>query len=693
MAQVVVVVVVTMSSDATDRNTSEGANNGSPCTGSTALEQIQHHVRDYVRRGWSPIPVPLGRKKPVITEWQKLQITAEQIPEYFPEVSNVGILLGKASGGLTDIDLDCEEAVAHAMAFLPPTRCKFGRPSRPASHLLYIADEDVGVRKYSFGDNPRENCLLEIRGSGHQTIFPPSIHKDSGEEIRFDEDGDPARVSLQELMKACGKLAAAVVLARSWWSGSRHDAALALSGWLLRNGWSADDVEELLEVVCDMAGDDEREDRLRAVRDTAKQIERGMTVTGLPTLAEIMGPDVPKKIAQWLSTEPHVVSHHLTDAGNARRLAARHGQDLRYCDQLGGWLIWDARRWARDETFQVVARAKDTVQSIYAEAARELDEERRKAIGAHAKRSESERCITAMVKLTRSEPGIALTSQAFDPDPMLINCLNGTLRAEGREIKFRDHKRDDLITKIIPVAYRPEAQCPRWLQALDEIFAGNQELIQFIQKAAGYTLTGNTDEQCLFILYGGGENGKSTFVEVLRGLLGDYGTTADIETFLAGKGNSIRNDIARLKGSRLVSSIEADEGRRLSEALIKNLTGGDRVSARYLYHEFFEFSPTFKLWFAVNHKPGILGTDNAIWRRIRLVPFTVVIPKEKRERDLAKRLKAEELEGILAWAVEGLKLWLQEGLEPPQLVKDATVEYRAEMDTVARVPGRSLRDI
>jgi len=258
---------------------------------------------------------------------------------------------------------------------------------------------------------------------------------------------------------------------------------------------------------------------------------------------------------------------------------------------------------------------------------------------------------------------------------------NGTLDLRTGEL--RPPRREDLITKASPAGFDPAATCPQWLAFLDRIMQGNAELIGFLQRAAGYSLTGNTSERAFFICHGTGANGKSTFLDVLKTLLGDYATTTAAETIMLKRYNAIPSDVASLKGARLVVAIETEQGQALAEILVKSLTGGtDEIAARMMYKDWFSFRPTFKLWLGTNHRPEITGTDNAIWDRIRLIPFDVTIPAAEQDRGLAEKLKAE-LDGILAWAVAGCLDWQRGGLRPPELVKAATAEYRAEMDALA----------
>jgi putative DNA primase/helicase len=288
------------------------------------------------------------------------------------------------------------------------------------------------------------------------------------------------------------------------------------------------------------------------------------------------------------------------------------------------------------------------------------------------------------------------TSNDVDKDPWLFNVGNGTI--DLKKGVFREHCREDMITKIAQVSYDGEAECPAWKQFIREIMDYKPELIEFLQTAAGWALTGDTSEQVMFILFGSGANGKSTFLNVLMKLMGDYGISASTETFMKKNGDQISNDIARLRGARFVVTSEAEEGRRLSEPLIKLITGTDAMTARFLYGEFFEFTPTFKIFMASNHKPVIRGTDLGIWRRIKLIPFTTTIAPEKQDKHLEQKL-LEEKPGILNWLIEGAQRWFEKGLAAPVVITSATEEYRNEMDVLGafikdcciQSPGVSVR--
>lgn len=375
----------------------------------------------------------------------------------------------------------------------------------------------------------------------------------------------------------------------------------------------------------------------------------------------------------------------LSDLGNARRLVAQHGQDLRYCYLSKKWYIWNGKCWEVDNRGEVERRAKRVVGAIYQEAAETDNLKQREALGQWALRSEDKRRIQAMVALAQSEPGIPVLPRDFDNDPWLLNCGNGTIDLSTGEL--RPHERADLLTCLVPADFDPEASCPVWEKFVYEIQAENIEVYNFLQRILGYALTGETSEQCLFILWGAGANGKSTLINLVTRLLGNYARNTPVETLLdKRRGGEIPIDVARLDGPRLVTAKEVDRGRRLSESLIKELTGQDTISARFLYGEFFDFVPKFKLFLSTNHKPVIKGTDGAIWRRIKLIRFPIQFSEDQCDQDLPGKLWAEA-PGILSWLVLGCLSWQRLGLDVPAEVKEATAEFRAEMDILADFMG------
>jgi putative DNA primase/helicase len=392
------------------------------------------------------------------------------------------------------------------------------------------------------------------------------------------------------------------------------------------------------------------------------------------------------KVEGLLIDEETGEPHHFSELGNAKRFVVQHHEDVRHCEAWG-WLVWDGQRWMRDELGLVVERAKATVRGIYTEAGEAPDPKQREALAKHALRSESHRQIKAMLDLAASDPRIRIKAEAFDADPWLFNVQNGTL--DLRTGECRSHRREDLITKVAPVAYDPDAMCPRWKAFVQEIYQGDQDLIRFDQKATGYSLTGETRERVLLICHGSGTNGKSTKLSIMRELMGEgeYALRTNLKAFTEStthhQSASIEYYIAKLNHVRFAYASESEEGVRLSEALIKDVTGGvDFITGRLPYGQPFSFRPQFKLWLGTNHEPVIRGTDPAIWRRTRKIPFNVSF-EDREDKGLFDKLR-EELPGILCWAVKGCLLWQMQGLEPPKAVQDATAAYRRSMDVVGR---------
>lgn len=372
-----------------------------------------------------------------------------------------------------------------------------------------------------------------------------------------------------------------------------------------------------------------------------------------------------------------LVTTNCTDAGNAERFVQFCGRDFLHAHIHGWWYHWDGRRFRRDSSGQTLRSALATIRATAAEAEACGDKETRDRLVSWALESESSARLNAQIAIATSKLPVAVDD--LDVPPFLFNCLNGTIDLTTG--KLREHDRGDRLTRLAPVAYDPAAVCPRWDAFLARITANNDNLVRFLQRAVGYSLSASTKEQVLFLLYGTGANGKSTFLETVRALLGDYFTQADFSTFLNVAQGGPRNDLARLAGARMVAAVEAESGQSFAEATVKQITGGDTISARFLYGEFFDFRPLFKLWLAANHRPTIRGNDHGIWRRIRLIPFTVTIPESERDPNLLDALR-QELPGILAWAVRGCADWLRDGLGVPEEVRAATDHYRAEMDVL-----------
>jgi P4 family phage/plasmid primase-like protien len=389
-----------------------------------------------------------------------------------------------------------------------------------------------------------------------------------------------------------------------------------------------------------------------------------------------------KPMKQETSTKKEKKAFKNTDLGNAERFFHHQGDSFKYNTTFGKWFIWDGKRWAEDRTQRIIQMGMKEIRNIYKEAYEEEDEEKRKAIADHARRSESKGRLEAMISMAQSFAPILPDS--LDQNEWMFNCKNGVVDLKTGALQ--PHNRELMMTKISDVSYDAQADCPTWKAFLNDVFQdeqGNvkQDTIDFLQKAVGYSLTGSTREQVLFFLYGSGRNGKSSFMNIIKEILGDYGKQTNAETFTVKKSDRVNNDIAALKGARLVAATESEDDSRLAESLVKQLTGGEPIQARFLHQEFFEYVPQFKLFFTTNHKPVIKGSDLGIWRRIRLIPFTVTIPEEKIDRNLPEKLR-DEMPGILRWCVEGCLKWQREGLTVPEEVQKATDSYRDEMDTL-----------
>jgi len=376
--------------------------------------------------------------------------------------------------------------------------------------------------------------------------------------------------------------------------------------------------------------------------------------------------------------------NNLTDFGNANRFLNRYGSSIRYCPPWNEWFIWDGVSWTRDDKGLVREWAKATLLSIYQEAGIRTDPNARTETAKWAIKCERSHHVQEILTIASSHQDIVVLPQDLDADDWKLCLRNGVYDLQTHTL--HPHDPGQLHTRCVMVDYQPGRQCPRWLAFLDRIFQSRDdkaELVEFLQRAAGYTLTGSTQEQCLFLLHGNGANGKSVFLEVLRAVLGGtrgYAKVCDSSTFTTARTDAVRNDIAALAGVRLVTTNENPPGSAIDEALIKELTGEREITARFLFKDFFTYRPRFKIWWAFNHKPRIGDQTWSIWRRIRLVPFEEQIPPEEQDPHLAEDLIATELPGILNWCLDGLKQYQASGLPIPAAIQRATKEYRDDQD-------------
>lgn len=380
------------------------------------------------------------------------------------------------------------------------------------------------------------------------------------------------------------------------------------------------------------------------------------------------------------------VRYRLTQSGNAERFVDAHKDRVRYCVERNTWFVWDGKRLAQDTGGIVSRMAVETFREIIKEAANVDKSSVRESVLKWAKQSESKATLDASLDLAHRGTCLTVLNDQLDAKPLCINLSNGIFDLET--MTLCEHDIDELHTKMIPIDFVEDATCPKWTAFLDRIFAGDADMIDFIQRAVGYTLTGLVSEEALFFCFGSGSNGKSIFLSVIDMILGGgdgYAIKAKNTLIIQQKtdgGNSM--DVAELKGARFVYCEELPENKRFDESKLKDVTSHDKLKARFLYERNFEFQPSHKLWIYGNHRPVITGKDNGIWRRINLIPFTVTIPDS--EKRAPEDLKAEfraEASGILLWALQGFYKWRHEGgLHRPDSIVKASQEYRSEMDTL-----------
>lgn len=377
-------------------------------------------------------------------------------------------------------------------------------------------------------------------------------------------------------------------------------------------------------------------------------------------------------------------SYDMTDTGNAHRLYDRFGSVIRYSYNRKKWYFWSGKVWVLDENGEIKKMADEICEDIKREAWSIPDDDLQEQMLKFAKRTASSSNKEAMIRECQHLYDIPASPDMFDGYTDFLNCQNGIVNLRNGELI--PHDANFMMSKICNTEYDTRHRKPKmWLKFLNDITDGDKNLQEYIQKCIGYSISGSNAEQCAYFLYGMGNNGKSTFLDTLSDLLGSYGANAQPDTIMLQSkfsGGGAGSDIARLKSARFVTCEEPTEGVRLNEGLLKQLTGGSKVTCRFLYGDEFEYTPEFKIWMATNHKPVIRGTDLGIWRRIKLIPFEVTIPPEKVDKNLKYKLR-QEFPQILAWAVDGCMAWQAEGIADPECVQEATKDYKQEMDLIA----------
>lgn len=605
-------------------------------------------------------------KHPRIKNWGEEATTdPEKIKAWWLKApsANIGIPMGEKSG-LVALDVDTrhngDQSLKEMLAELgdlPETVT--ATTGSGGKHFVFKYTEELALKNVV---GFREG--LDVRTQGGLIVAAPSMHA-SGSAYRWDAGKSPFDMPAAEMPKwlveeiqkvgtqlTTKKKAEKPAPRQKIKEGGRNNHLTSLAGSLRRKGISEDGILATLRA--------ENTDRLEPPLDDETVLA------------------IAKSITRYQPEEDQQ-DYKLTDVGNAERFVAMFKDSVKYCAVYKKWFIWNGRFWEQDDTGKIITYAIECVRSIIHAADLLPEGDKRKAMIHHSLKSESSGKLRSLLEIASGMPDITIRSEELDANPWLINAQNGTINLKTG--KLQEHRAADYITKMCRANYDPDCAIPLWAELLQKITLGNNQLQRYIQKAFGYALTGDTSEQALFILYGTGSNGKSTLLNVFSELMATYSTSTPSDTFMQKKNDSVNNDIARLKGARFVAAIEMEEGKRMAESLIKSVTGGDKLVTRFLYGEFFEYVPQFKVFLAVNHKPNIRDTTNSIWRRIKLMPFEATFTEQERDKHFPAKIMASELPGILAWAVQGCLLWQQEGLQMPDSVNTATRKYQEEMDS------------
>ena len=622
------------------------------------------------------VPLEPKTKKPYVNDWQSTTFAADVVVR----AEIVGGKLGEPSNGSVDVDLDDPSAVRIASAFLPSTPAVFGRPSVGPAHRLYRVLDLGDFTRQQYKDPDDGKLLFELRANKHQTMLPGSIHP-SGEAVEWIKrgpvvGGQPAEALLADLLRRLGWAAAATYLLRNYatWASGHHDLWLDVGGMFARAKVQQQMAESFTRAVCIYATDGETDGRVRSVRETYRKHAEGEPITGLQALRDRIGDSGAIFLRDNLGCRLLADGGNLHDVGNGKRFIDQHGDNVRNAVGLGP-MVWTGTHWGRDLAGQWTEFAKATAAKIYDEA-KGLAEDDAKAVLAHAKTSHSAARIGAMVDLASSDPEIVVRESDFDTARWEFNVQNGTvnLRTSG----LGPHERHYLSTAVSPVTHDRFAICPRWDKFLERALP-DPAVRAYVQRIVGYSLTGLATEKMVPIFFGPPDTGKTTFVETLQELHGEeYCKVVGEATIAAKKGSDgIPNDVARLRNARLVTVSETTEGMPLNAARIKAMTGRNRQVARFMRGEFFEFTPSFLMLIETNHRPVVQDSDDALWGRVKLIEFGVQIPESEQDGDLPAAL-ANEMPGILNWAVAGCLAWQSEKLvDPPQVVA-ATQRYRDE---------------
>lgn len=615
----------------------------------------------YAEKGWPVFPCEHRGKRPATTNGLHDATTdSGQIDKWFGngQLFNIGIRTGAESGvDVLDIDgAEGQKSLQHLIEVygdVPDTPCV----RTGGGGLHYYFKHADGVRNSASTIGPK----IDVRGDGGYVVAPGSFHESGNEYKWITPTSTPladwpswllSRMNKPEPTQPQRTEPTTATIA----DGQRNDTLTRLAGSMRAKGFDAGAIEAALA----------EHNRVRCS----------------PALPDSEVAKIAKSVGRY---EPHpeskpgsLLHFERTDFGAGEAFASV-ADDFLFDGNAGQWLQWDGKRWRRDSSKQARKAFVQRVARVIREQAVSLQADERAAWERYALVLETSHKITNAL----AEAQVHKTRTDFDADNFLLNVQNGTINLNTGQLQ--PHNKADYITKICPVVYNPEARSERFDRFLNDVTGGDADYLRFLQKVVGYSLTGDTREEKLFFVHGPKQSGKSTLIEAIKRGMGDYAHVADFETFLKKPAGGIRNDIAALHGARFVCSIEVDDGKALAEGIVKTLTGGDTIRARYLYKESFEFLPQFKLWLVANHRPRVSDQDDAMWRRILVLPFAHSVPPEQCDATLKPYLRDPQGGGasVLAWAVQGAMRWQAEGLgDVPDAVERATGEYRETMDPV-----------
>ncbi|MCG3206080.1 MAG: hypothetical protein KCHDKBKB_02806 [Elusimicrobia bacterium] len=619
------------------------------------------HALSHAKNGWAVFPVVPNGKKPLtpngFKDASKSVYVVEQWWKKYPE-ANIGIATGQISN-LAVVDVDVKngakglESIKTVKGLAPTLIVK--TPSG-GWHYYYLLEKPLRSR----------NGLLpgvDLKADGGYVVAPGSTIDDIPYEW-FDAEAHETAVpdSIFEMVETNGRKKghSEPVQEGPVTEGTRNATLASIGGTMRRRGLGYEEIAAALQVF------------------NSKRCSPPLPETEVDSIAV----SIAKYPAMTVDpskngSQPHTDGQEdedirppgFTDDSLALDFTKCHAGDWRYVAAWGKWLQWDGACWRSEATL----RAYDLSRLVCRRAASKCENAKVAAKVASAS------TVAAVERLARADRKHAATTEQWDSDPWLFNADNGVIDLKTGSV--RPHNRGLYMTKAAPASFG--SACPAWLSFLNDVTNGDVDLQRYLARVAGYALTGITVEHALFFLYGTGANGKSVFVNTLASIWGDYATNAPMDTFLESRNDRHPTDLASLRGARLVTSIEVEDGKRWAESKIKSLTGGDKISARFMRQDFFEYKPQFKLLVAGNHKPSIRDVDVAMRRRLHLIPFTVTIPPERRDHNLPEKLLAER-DGIFGWAVQGCLEWQKIGLNPPSVVLMATEEYFQSEDALGR---------